>query len=143
VFQRVPPVDVVLSGLSAMAQGVPIQVVLERLELDGRPGELEAFDGMSKRIAGWYARAKYSSGMLDELDTARVRVTGDGPHRVILRFGNFKRGPETVELDAVEIKIVPGDAPLRVAASFDPEVVRQALVAARAAMQQRSQGGGK
>ena len=51
--------------------------------------------------------------------------------------------PEAVELDAVEIKIVPGDAPLRVAASFDPEAVRQALVAARAAMQQRSQGGGK
>jgi hypothetical protein len=151
VFQRVPPVDVVLSGLSAMAQGVPIQVVLERLELDGRPGELEAFDGMSKRIAGWYARAKYSSGMLDELDTARVRVTGDGLHRVILRVGDLLVGrlypvsgePEAVELDAVEIKIVPGDAPLRVAASFDPEAVRQALVAARAAMQQRSQGGGK
>ncbi len=138
-----PPVDVVLSGLSALAQGVSTQVVLERLELDGRPSELESFDGMSRRIAGWYARAKYSAGLLDEMDTARVRVTGDGPHKVILRFGNLKRRPETVELDAVEVKIVPGDAPLRVAASFDPEVVRQALDAARAAMQQPSQGGGK
>ena len=143
VFRQVPPVDVVLPGLSAMAQGVHTQVVLERLEMNGRPTELEAFDGMSKRIAGWYARAKYSAAMLGEQDAARVRVTGGGPHKVILRFGQLKGSPETVELDAVEIKIVPGSEAMRVFAPFDAQIVQQALAAARTAMAQPQQGGGK
>ena len=142
VFKRIPPVDVILGGLSAMAQGVRTQVLLERLNMDGRPSELEAFDGMSKRIAGWYARAKYSSAILDERDTAQFNVSGDGPHKVILRFGN-KRNLETVELDAIDFKLVPGSDPIRVIAAFDPQVVEQALAAARASQQQQQQSNGK
>ncbi len=135
VFRRVPPVDVVLHGLSALAGELPTQVVLERLELGGRPATLDAVDGMSQRIAGWYARAAFSTGELNELDTARVQVTGAGPHKVLLRIGPLKRGPQTVELDAVDIQLAPGGDSVRVVVPYDVAVVQQAIEAARAASQ--------
>jgi len=143
VFRRVPPVDVVLYGLSAMTDGLPTHVLLERLEMDGRPETLEAFDGMSKRISGWYARAKYTLARLDDMDTARVGVTGDGPHKVVLRIGPMRRDPQTVELDAIDVELVPGGDPLRVVVPFDPVVVQQAIDLARAAAESAGQGSGK
>lgn len=119
VFRSIPPVDIVLPGLSAVAPDINVQVVLERLELDGRPEQLDAFDGMSKRIAGWYARSRYSAGMLDANDTARLEVTSGGPHRVVLRFGVKQTQPATLELDAVQIEVRPGGQPQRLEVPYD------------------------
>ena len=142
VFRRIPPVDLLLSGLFAMSDDVPVQVVLERLELDGLPERLDGFDGMSKRISGWYARAKYSAAMLAPTDTARVEVTADGPHKVILRFGVGKIRPPTIELGVVDVELVPGAGPERIAVTFDAQAVQQAMADARQLMAQRLQQGG-
>lgn len=142
VFQRVPPVDVVLQGLSALAGDLPVHVQLQRLENGDLPDSLEAYDGMSQRIAGWYRITRHGTGRLDELDTARVQVTAGGAHKVVLQLGPLKRSPQTVELDAVELALEPGgDAP-RVVVPFDVQAVQQALETARAALEAGS-GAGK
>jgi hypothetical protein len=141
VFRRIPPVEVVLGGLGGLANDVQAQVVLERVDLNGRPEQLDAFDGMSKRIAGWYARAKYSAAMLDQDDTATVDVTGVGPHKVVVRFGVGQTKPEAVELGMVDVQVVAGGAAQRVAVPFEDEVVRQAIEAAAQRMQEGAAGG--
>jgi len=131
VYRRIPPVDLVFTGLAGMSLDVPVMVILERLELDDLPQQLDSFDGASKRMSGWYARAKYSVGMLDAQDTARVEVTAGGPHKVVLRVGARRiRPPEVVELDAVQVEIRPGSPPLRINVPYDVPVVQQAIDAA-------------
>mgnify|MGYP001329527764 CR=1 FL=1 len=141
VFRRIPPVEVVLGGLSGLANDVSVRVVLERMDLNGRPEQLDAFDGMSKRIAGWYARAKYSAAMLDQADTATLDVTGVGPHKVIVRFGVGQSKPESVQLGTVDVQVVAGGAAQRVAVPFEAEVMRQAIQAVVQRMQEGSSGG--
>ena len=143
VYRAIPPIDLHLPGLYSMAQGVSVQVVLERLEMNGLPDQLESFDGMSRRISGWYRKAKYSASMLDERDTARVALTSGGSHKVILRFGVGRIRPPTVELDAVQINLVLGEQPIRVTVPFDAQVVQQAIAEATQMMQQQDEGGGK
>ena len=135
VFQRVPPVDVVLHGLSALAGDLPVHVQLQRLEKGDLPDSLEAYDGMSQRIAGWYSITRHGTGRLDELDTARVQVTAGGAHKVVLQIGPLKRSPQTVELDVVELELVPGGDALRVVAPYDVLAVQQVLESARAALE--------
>ena len=144
VFRSVPPVDVVLHGLSALAQEVPVHVQLQQVELDGRPESLEAFDGMSKRIAGWYDKTRHGTGRLDEVDTARVRVSAEGAYKVVLLVGPLRRSPQAVELDAVNVELVPGGEALRLVAPYEVAVVQQAIEAARATMAaQQGVGNGK
>ena len=142
VFRSVPPVDVVLYGLSALAAELPVHVQLQRLESDGLPDALESYDGMSQRIAGWYAITRHGTGRLDELDTARVQVTAGGPHKVVVRVGPLKRNPQVVEMDAVDVKLVPGGEPQRIVVPYDIAALQQAIEAARAALE-AAPGGGK
>lgn len=141
-FLAMPPVDVQLVGLAGQAGTINVQVVLEMLDLNGLPQRLDAFDEGSKRVAGWYARAKYSAAMLDARDTARLQLMRAGPHKVILRFG-VKQGirPTTVELPAVDIQLQPGSGPLHVAVAYDPQVTRSAIAAAAAAITTNAQTG--
>ncbi len=141
VYRRVPPVELTFAGLAALSADVEVQVLLERLELDGRPQELESFDGMSKRIANWYARARFTSATLGVDDQASIAVTAGGPHRVLLRFGvGQKIRPPTVELDAVEVEVTPGGSSPRIAVPFDLPVVQQAIADARQRLAQRQNG---
>ncbi|MEC8651224.1 MAG: carboxypeptidase-like regulatory domain-containing protein, partial [Planctomycetota bacterium] len=142
VFRSVPPVDVVLYGLSALAAELPVHVQLQRLESGGLPDALESYDGMSQRIAGWYAITRHGTGRLDELDTARVQVTAGGPHKVVVRVGPLKRNPQVVEMDAVDVKLVPGGEPQRIVVPYDIAALQQAIEAARAALE-AAPGGGK
>ncbi len=130
LFRAVPPVEVVLPGLHAMAGSVPVRVVLERLNRHDLPEQLDTFDGMSERIADWYTRVRYSSAMLTALDVASIRVTAPGPHRVSLRLGSSKAKPTTVELEPVELTVEPGGNAQRCVVDFDPEIVRAAIVEA-------------
>ena len=79
--------------------------------------------------------------MLDQGDTARVNVTGVGPHKVILRFGAGKVRPETVQLGVVDVQVVAGGSPQRVAVPFETDTVRQAIAAAAQRLQQQEAGG--
>ena len=142
VFRSVPPVDIVLYGLSALASELPVHVQLQQVETGELPDSLDSFDGMSKRLSGWYAITRHGTGRLDELDTARVRVTAGGPHKVVLRIGPLKRSPQVVELDAVDLKLVPGGDALRIVVPYDVPAVQQAIEAARAALE-ASAGEGK
>ena len=74
VFRSVPP-STSCSTASALAAELPVHVQLQRLESDGLPDALESYDGMSQRIAGWYAITRHGTGRLDGFDTARA---GDG-----------------------------------------------------------------
>jgi len=135
-FRRIPPVDVVLAGLSAMSDGVPVRVLLEQLEREGLPQQLDVFDNISKRMSTWYTKSRFFAAMLGSNDTARLEVTGGGLHKVVLRFGASKVQPTTVELGAVEIKLVPGGGPERIAVPFDAQVVQQAIADARQRIEQ-------
>ena len=135
VFRRVPPVDVVLHGLSALAGDLPVHVQLQRLENVGLPDSLEAYDSMSQRIAGWYSVTRHGAGRLDELDTARVQVTAGGAHKVVLQIGPLKRSPQLVELGEVELALVSGGDALRVVSPYDVAAVQQAIEAAATALE--------
>jgi len=141
VFQQIPPVELVFAGLSNLAGDLTTRVILERMELDGRPEQLEAFDGMSKRIAGWYARAKFSSALLDSSDMATLGVTAGGPHKVLLRLRSGKTRPETVEVGVIDVRVAAGSEPQRMAISYDVDVLQQAIQAARQRAQESAQGG--
>ncbi|MCR9246534.1 MAG: carboxypeptidase-like regulatory domain-containing protein [bacterium] len=143
VFRRIPPVEVTLAGLRAAAADVNVQVVLELLELGDLPAQLDAFDGGSKRIAGWYGRSKYTAAMLESGDTASLPVMRAGPHRVILRFG-VGQGvrPQTVVLPPVEVQVTPGAGPQRVAVSYDAGVTGPAIVEARRLIAEKQRSGG-
>ncbi|MEO6595845.1 MAG: carboxypeptidase-like regulatory domain-containing protein [Planctomycetota bacterium] len=143
-FSRIPPVDVQLAGMQALAGAVSVQVVLEVLDAAGLPQQLEAFDGGSRKIAGSYARAKFTSAMLDEGDAARVPLTRQGPHKVLVRFGvkQIKR-PSTVELGAIDVKLQPGSGPQRVVVNYDRQPVQAAIAEAAQAIAASAQSGGK
>ena len=118
-----------------------MHVRLQRLESGDLPDSLEAYDGMSQRIAGWYNITRHGSGRLDELDTARVQVTAGGAHKVVLQIGPLKRSPQIVELDAVELELVPGGDALRVVSPYDVAAVQQAIEAAATALEGGRSGG--
>lgn len=135
VFRSIPPVHLVFAGLSAMAREVPTRVVLVRQDMGSHPDSLAAFDDMSERVAGWYTRAPFTTSLLDEFDTAPMRVTGDGAHKIILHFGNSRKNLASVELPAINIKVVAGSEVMRVAVPYDTELLREKIESARAAMQ--------
>ncbi len=124
----IPPVDVHFPGLRALAGQVEVQVVLERMELDGMPDELLAWDGGSKRISGWYAKGKYTAAMLDESDTARVKVTSGGAHRVIVRFG-IGQGirPPAMILEPITLRIDAAGAVARFTPAFDRKAAQDSI----------------
>jgi hypothetical protein len=47
--------------------------------------------------------------------------------------------PTTVELEAVDLRLVPGGAPVRVPVRYDVQVVQQAIAAAAQRMRERGE----
>lgn len=141
-FRGIPPVDVQLAGMRALAGTTNVQVVLEFVDNAGMPQQLEAFDGGSKRVAGWFARAKYTAALLGEDDVARVQLTRPGRHKVIARFG-VRQGirPTTVDLGTADIELQPGAGPQRVVVGYDLQPVQEAIAEAAQKIAEKAQGG--
>lgn len=127
-FLAIPPVDLLVTGLRQSVEALEVQVLMEQLPGAGMPDQLEAWDGGSNRISGWYQKARYAAAPLGANDLARFTLPGDGRYRVTARLGaGLPVKPVAVDLGEVEVRLVPGSGPQRVTVTFDPARVRDAV----------------
>lgn len=138
VFQKVPPVQLQVAGITALAGTVPVRVAVERTDLGGRPDRLESFDGTSRRLSGWYRWSRYSSATVSPQDVAEVKITGGGKHKVTLFFGSRRNWRNRVACGEIDIQLDPQGVTAPIAISFDTVAAQEQIAAAAQAMAERA-----
>jgi hypothetical protein len=126
VYRAIPPVEIVLPGLRALVGEVPTFVRLQPKAVDGLPEQLESFDSMSRRIAGWFARARTGQAELEIDDTARIAVLCGGTYDAVLQLGKG-RGAHRIPLDTFQVVLRPGAGAPRFVAGYDETLLQMAL----------------
>jgi hypothetical protein len=139
VFQKIPPVELVLPGLSALAGDVPVRVALEQQDLGNRPERLESFDQTSRRVSRWYRWSRYSTGNLGPRDVASVEVAAPGAHKVTVFFGGRRDWRNRIELEPIQVEINPGGPAQQVQLAYDTQQAQEAIAKARQRIQEREQ----
>jgi hypothetical protein len=132
-FLKIPPVELNLPGIRRLVGEARVWIKLQSLGKTSSPQALATWDRQSGGMSRWFGgmKRREAGAILPPGDRIQIPLMLDGRYKVIAYLlgttGKRRTRAVAVELGAVDVRLVAGAGPLRLAVDVDAKKMRDAL----------------